>query len=155
MYGLLALVLALLGGGILTTGITLARRALAARRWPETEGRVTAASVERIWMGRGSLHFPRVEYEYRVGDERLVGTRLGFAPRRPRLSYGAALYALQHQYPRGRTVAVRYNPLNSSDSVLEPGIRAGLRTLIGTSILFIAIAVAALIVSRRLETPFS
>lgn len=106
-------------------------------------------------MGRGSLHFPQVQYEYQVGDERLLGTRVGFAPRRPRLSYGAAIYALQHQYPRGRTVAVRFNPLNASDSVLEPGIRTGLRTLIGTGILLIALAVAALIVSRMLETPSS
>jgi hypothetical protein len=119
--------------------------------WPETTGRVTAVSVARVWLGRGSLHFPDVRYEYRVGDERLLGTRLGFAARLPWLSYGAAIYALQHEYPRGRVVPVRYNPADSSDAILEPGIRAGLRTLLGTGILLIAIAVAALVASRILE----
>jgi hypothetical protein len=140
---------------MLAAGITLARRALASRRWPETTGRVTAVSVERIWLGRGSLHFPDVRYEYRVGDEQLLGTRLGFAARLPWFSYGAASFALQHEYPRGREVPVRYNPADSSDAVLEPGIRAGLRTLIGTGILLIAIAVAALVASRILELPSS
>ena len=155
MYGLLALILALLGGGILAAALTLVRRALASRDWPETTGKVTAVNVARVWLGRGSLHFPDVHYEYRVGDEQLLGTRLGFAARLPWLSYGAAIYALQHQYPRGRTVSVRYNPADSSDAVLEPGIRAGLRTIIGTGILLIAIAVAAFIASRTLEFPTS
>ncbi|MDQ2767508.1 MAG: DUF3592 domain-containing protein [Gemmatimonadota bacterium] len=153
MYGLLALILAILGGGILVTGLMLARRALAARRWPETPGRVTAVSIAIVWLGRGSLHFPDVQYEYQVGDERLLGTRLGFAARIPWISRGAALYALQHEYPRGRVVAVRYNPSDSTDAVLEPGIRAGLCMLIGTGALLIAIAVAALIASRILEIP--
>jgi hypothetical protein len=143
MYGLIAMILGLLGGGILIVGLTLARRALASLHWPETQGRVTAVSVVRIWLGRGSLHFPDVRYEYRVEDARLLGNRLGFAARLPWLSRGAALYALQHEYPRGRVVPVRYNPLNSNDAVLEPGIRAGLRALIGTGVLLIAVAAAA------------
>jgi hypothetical protein len=151
VYGLLALIFALLGGGILATAIMLARRALASRTWPETTGRVTAVSVARVWLGRGSLHFPEVRYEYRVSDERLLGTRLGFAARLPWLSYGAAIYALQHQYPRGRTVTVRYNPSDSRDAVLEPGVRAGLRALIGTGVLLIVVACAALIGSRMTE----
>jgi hypothetical protein len=123
--------------------MTLARRALASQHWPETTGRVTTVSVARIWFGRGSLHFPDVRYEYRVADAQLLGTRIGFAARLPWFSRGAALYALHHEYPRGRVVPVRYNPLNSNDAVLEPGIRAGLRALIGTGILLIAVAAAA------------
>jgi hypothetical protein len=111
--------------------------------------------VARVWLGRGSLHFPDVHYEYRVGDEQLLGTRLGFAARLPWLSYGAAIYALQHEYPRGRVVPVRYNPADSSDAVLEPGIRAGLRALIGAGVLLVVLSCAALIASRILEASAS
>ena len=143
MYGLLARVLGLLGGGILAVGLAIARRALASRHWPETTGKITAVNVERIWLGRGSLHFPDVRYEYRVNDTQFVGQRIGFVARLPLLSYGAALYVLQHEYPRGRVVPVRYNPLNSQDAVLEPGIRTGLRTIIGVGILLIVLAAAS------------
>jgi hypothetical protein len=145
VYGVAALVLALLGGGILIVGLMLARRALASLHWPETQGRVTAVSVARIWLGRRSLHFPDVRYEYRVEETWLLGNRLGFAARLPWLSRGAALYALQHEYPRGRAVPVRYNPMDSREAVLDPGIRAGLRALIGAGVLLIVIAVAVYI----------
>jgi hypothetical protein len=153
VYSVLAIVLALLGGGILTFALPLARRALASRHWPETTGRVVAVSVARIWFPRGSLHFPDVRYEYRVGDAQLSGTRLGFATRLPWISRGEAHYAVQHEYPRGKGVAVRYNPDDSQDAVLEPGIRAGLWTLIILGALLITGAVVA-VVAARLSSKF-
>lgn len=148
MYFALAIVLAVLGIGILTFALPLARRALASRHWPEATGRVTAVSVARIWFGRGSLHFPDVQYDYRVGDEQLSGKRLGFATRLPWISRGEAHYAVQHEYPRGKNVTVRYNPAEANDAVLEPGIRAGLWTIIGVGVVSIVGALAAMVAAK-------
>jgi hypothetical protein len=150
VYSILTIVPALLGVGILTFALPLARRAVASQHWPETKGRVNAVSVARIWFGRGSLYFPDVRYEYRVGHAQLSGTRLGFASRLPWISRGKAHYALQHEYARGKSVTVRYDPMDPGEGVLEPGIRVGLWTTLGVGAVLILISCAAFIASRLL-----
>ena len=148
MYTVVALILGLLGSGILIAALMRVPRALGSRHWPETTGKVTAVSVTRIWLGRGSLHFPDIRYEYRVGEAQLTGQRIGFVWRLPWLSYGAALYVLQHAYPRGKSVTVRYDPAEPSDAVLEPGILTGLRAMIGIGVLCMLASCVVWIVFR-------
>ncbi len=148
---MLALVLGLLGGGLLVSGVMLARRALASRSWPEVAGKITSVNMSRVWIGRSTLYYPDIRYEYTVNEARLPGSQIGFASTLPGFSHGAAIYALQRTYPRGHRVLVRYNPVDPGDSVLEPGIRAGLRTLLGAGTMLIVLAIAAAVASRFLE----
>lgn len=152
LYSVLSLVFGVLGGGLLVYGISLARPARASRLWPTAAGRITWVNVARSWIGRGFVYYPQVRYAYSVDDALLEGTRIGFASTLPRFSQGATIYALQHSYPRGKSVTVLYNPSDPRDSVLEPGIRAGLRTILGMAVLLIVMAIAAAVAARMLET---
>ncbi|MEP7086173.1 MAG: DUF3592 domain-containing protein [Gemmatimonadota bacterium] len=150
---MLAIVLGLIGSALLGFGVPLARRAQASRHWPEVAGKIVAIGMSRIWIGRGTLYFPDIRYEYTVHAASLTGTRIGWLSTLPGFSHGAAIYALQRTYPRGMQVLVRYNPADPRDSVLEPGIRRGLRTVLGSAVLLIMLALAAVVAARMLETP--
>ncbi len=105
----------------------IGRRAEAARDWPWVEGEILAAGVEQVaaWRDSGAgvgsriLHRAAILYRYRVGSVDLVGSRRDFGARV--YSNLAALAGWRAAgYHRGDRVAVRYNPANSAESVLEP-----------------------------------
>ncbi|WP_413876242.1 DUF3592 domain-containing protein [Albidovulum sp.] len=105
----------------------IGRQAAVARDWPWVEGEILAAGVEEvaIWRDReagvGSriLHRAAILYRYRVGGVDLVGTRAHFGPR-IHASLPALARAFAPGHRKGDRVAVRYNPKNSAESVLDP-----------------------------------
>lgn len=122
-------VLLLAGMGLFVGLVTWAvgRQAAAARDWPWAEGEILAAGVEQVavWrdsetgIGTRTLHKAAILYRYRVEGIELVGTRAHFGPR-IYSNLPALARRLVSDYARGDRVAVRYNPANSAESVLEP-----------------------------------
>ena len=129
----LAIFLLVVGGGFLAWGLASRRKAnaaeAAARSWPIAPGIVTAAEVgagrvegTAIVTGqiqdRGRNYYePMVRYRYTVGPNEYEGTRLRFGWLTCRSSGEAQ--RLLAAYAVGRAVAVRFDPADPSNSVLE------------------------------------
>ena len=90
-----------------------------AASWTETTGRITSSGIateirEANDMER-KVTVPRIEYEYKVGFHKLVGTRVNFAE----LIAGVQAKEARARFPVGASVPVFYNPANPSEAVLE------------------------------------
>ena len=104
------IVLAVVAGGWLLRRAKLQR----ARSWPTAAGRVES-SVMRL-QSRGnnqSIWVAEVKYSYAVGGESFSGLlRRTFLLNKSAEKWVAS-------YPNGRSVAIRYNPNKTNDSVLD------------------------------------
>ncbi len=96
-------------------------RGLRAARWPVAAGRVLEAGAQER-QSRGRRYVPSARYEYTVGEQVLVGTRLNFGWDRLYGSPHAAERALRG-LASGAAVRVHYNPQDPRDAVLWPGAR--------------------------------
>lgn len=91
----------------------------AANEYPVVEGKVVARS-ERAVQGETVRYLPDVTYKYQVHGKTFEGHRIRFADRETGKKEAKRI---AHRYSVGQKVAVRYNPLKPSESVLEAGIR--------------------------------
>ena len=120
IYGLLVLALGLFFGGlgIAAIGGAVRRRrmARASRGWRSTSGRVLEATVEKSPGGRHGPHYePLVRYQYEVGGQRYVGTRISFGDISGRVESQQTV----KRYPRDTAVTVLYDPANPEAATLE------------------------------------
>lgn len=97
-------------------------KARAAQSWPTATGRVISSEVVEEEStdregGTSTWYNPVVVYAYSAGGRELTGRRLRFGNYRSssRRKAEAAIAA----YPAGATPAVRYNPENPEECVLE------------------------------------
>jgi hypothetical protein len=96
---------------------------LASAKWPRTEGKILASSVETI-DGEYPSYVPRVEYEY-VVDGR------NYRSRKLRCSFWSSSFKSRARriaaaYRPGDPVAVWYDPEKPSRAVLQTGGSVGL-----------------------------
>lgn len=99
-----------------------AGKAKAAETWPTAAGRVISSEVVEEEStdregGTSTWYNPVVTYSYSAGGRELTGRRLRFGNYRS-ASRRKAEAALS-PYPAGATPAVRYNPGNPEECVLE------------------------------------
>lgn len=129
----LAIFLLVVGGGFLLWGLSARRKGdaweAAARSWPVAPGVVVSAYVgagyvEGTAMVTGHLqdrgrhyHTPVVQYRYTVGAQEYEGNRLRFGWLTCRTN--AEAQRILAAYPVGRQLAVRFDPANPAESVLE------------------------------------
>ncbi len=97
-------------------------RGIRARRWPQTVGRITCSNV--IAPGTIGARTMRpaladIEYEYRVNDQTLTGTRVGVVGGLGTTAESG--YRVVARYPLGKSVVVWYDPDDPGSAVLEPG----------------------------------
>lgn len=99
------------------------RSAVASENWPPTTGTVRDASVITLRIPRGKTSLTgyraRIEFEYVVAGTTYRGNHLNFC-QPPSLEKQAVETQLT-QYPIGTRVEVRYDPVDPTRSVLEPG----------------------------------
>ncbi len=115
-----------------------ALHSLRARRWPTADGQIvdcrTTFPTHNRLQGR-----VEVRYTYRVGAERHEAARVRFGDW---LIYSApAARAIAQRYPKGRRVAVRYNPRHPADATLEASATTLLYLWLGL-LLFAIVALA-------------
>lgn len=96
------------------------------RHWPSTEGVVRQSSVV-LWDYEGEAHVARVTYQYTVGGQSYLGSRISFGYKSARYSRDAA-EALVHRFSAGTPVPIYYLPSRPGISVLIPGVP---KTLLG------------------------
>jgi hypothetical protein len=135
------------------------RKALAARRWPKTTGRVVASGVRETTVRvrrstsvasyRMAIRYaPQVRYEYSVGGRRYQGERLHLGA--TILSSEAGDAARQAgRFPVGLEVAVYYNPADPEDATLKAEVNWGTWALwiLALFLLVMAALLAALLLS--------
>jgi len=128
------------GSVVLLYALRLILKGIASRGWPSSKARVVDSRVKEI-ATRGITYFPRITYEYRVGDDVLRSDRLRVCLVRSR-NRGKAERTVE-TYPIGREVQAYWNPKNEKEAVLIPGVGAGpfLAGLVGLLLLSAGLAV--------------
>jgi len=111
--------------GLIWAGLRGQRRAQSIKNWPTVAGRIIGSTTQmRRRSGKGGYApYPNIMYEYTVGRQQYISTRVTMG-----MEMGGSLYTprVLARYPVGATVQVFYNPDNPADSALEasaPGNR--------------------------------
>ncbi len=143
----------LIGWLMLMQGYEQLRQAHAIERWPTTVGTVLAVNMQAADGADGTRWRPQVTYTYTVRGRVITATRItpGKAP-----SINDEIEArdyVGHYLPQ-TPVQVHYNPIEISDSVLEPATprSAYLNLALGTGLAILGPALFMLIgmpISRR------
>jgi len=139
-----ALVFLSIGFFLLSKAIHTRRLAAAAVQWPVAEGTVIAAEIiKRTSKSEDEFdsYIPRVRYAYTANGVRREGDaiRIGLED----MGYIQERQASDHmaRYPVGATIAVRYDPQNPEQAVLETGqVGAGRKLFAGTILAGIGVA---------------
>lgn len=113
-------VIALVGIAFAALGMGEVLKARQSSHWPSVHGRITASKIIRR-SGKQSVR-PFIEYTYSAAGREFVGNRVEFGV--PIINGPSSLAEpLVSRYPAGTDVVVYVNPINPSESVLEPGVR--------------------------------
>jgi len=118
-FPILPLALVIIGCVILYQFLRAFHEMYGCWKWPAAEGKVLRSCREmrtRSHAGRlKRMEYAKVLYEYKVDGKTYQSTRIYFGP-----ELGGTLASRKaFKYPEGATVAVRYNPKNPSEAVLE------------------------------------
>lgn len=125
IVGGFAVILTLCGAGLVGAGLAALRRSRAARHWPQAAGTIVASEVAADTRHEDSpMYRPTIRYRYAAPGGEFTADQLSATGR----SYGrpGAARRVVEGFPVGRTVMVRYNPVNPAEALLEPGGVGGL-----------------------------
>ena len=120
-----AVILLIVGLGIIAGVYYFYRTAAASQSWPTTSGTVTLSSYyrndSRDSDGHTSITYgAKIHYKYQVDGTDYHGDRVSS------LDYSSSntkhVHSIMDRYPMGKEVTVHYNPDNPSDALLEPGV---------------------------------
>lgn len=127
-----------------------ARKAASSANWPTAQGTIQASSVrenlETDSEGDNERAFyPNVHYAWSAGGQSYTGDRIVFGGK-SRFTRESDAKAVCDRYPQGSQVAVRYNPANPQEAVLESK-----KPSLGTPIIFsVVVAIFTLIAAAFL-----
>lgn len=111
----------LIGGFVIVgRGINSIFTANKAADWPTVKGTMNACEIEKIRDSAGTIYQLHLDYSYEVSGENYHGNRLAFGYSESR-RYDEHLL-LYNKLSMAKTVLVRYNPVNPSESVLTYGV---------------------------------
>lgn len=96
--------------------------AFSSRSWPTTSGVVLVSDLQRSRDSDGGITYrSELAYRYKVEDKELIGSRAKFGDR-IELSWSTPAVKIVQKYKAGTEVAVRYDPEDPKEAVLEPGV---------------------------------
>jgi hypothetical protein len=156
IFGIIAVILVVLGISITRSGIRGIKESRASTHWPTTMGTIVSTDVKEqqpldsLDGYHRSDYLPVVEYSYSVNEKKFTNGHRTFND--DVVVYGSTekAQAAIEKYSVGKTVQVYYDPTNPGDAVLEPGkagpswrsLTAGILCLILTLVpILLAIAV--------------
>jgi len=117
------------GLGITGWGAYCVFKSQKAAEWPTVEGRINSCEIKEASHDEETKWRVYVNYSYNVFDQQHQGDRVAFGYSESS-GYGAHA-SLHEKLSKARTVSVRYNPENPSESVLTYGLnRSTIMTLI-------------------------
>lgn len=96
--------------------------ALRSRRWPQVDGTIVVSDLQRSKDSEGGFMYrPEVTYRYSIDGKEYTGSRTRYGDWL-QLSWSKPAVKTVRRYAVGTAVAVRYDPRDPEDSVLEPGV---------------------------------
>ncbi|MEW6664614.1 MAG: leucine-rich repeat domain-containing protein [Thermodesulfobacteriota bacterium] len=114
------LVLYILAAAAITAaGLKIVMDSKASEHWPSTKGVIVSSSTATSSSGEEEVTYPKVVYEYRVGERRITGDRVFFG-HSAGLGRPPADMVIR-KYRPGTAIEVYYDPKDPERSVLEPG----------------------------------
>ena len=121
---LIAVVILLLGMGMLVYAFFCLSRALGSRSWPTAKGTITRSFVDKD-NDDEVTYTAKVTYRFRVGGREFSGNHVQAGGL---LSWGLLRGAerVTIKYPVGASVRVRYLPRDPHISLLEPGVNSSI-----------------------------
>jgi hypothetical protein len=125
------------GWGLLAAAAGAQWKARTERRWPVTAGRVLSSGVEQYVAASGTrtsktrmtLYRPAIVYEYEVRGRRYRSSHIASQPELRVVVPDLAARTVE-RYGTGSTPAVRYNPANPAEAVLETRVPAFWRLVV-------------------------
>jgi hypothetical protein len=97
---------------------------LVSLRWPTTQARITSSQVNTGSSNVGRWWAPAVGYEYEISGRIYQASTIRYLM--PHFYQEEPAANVTAPYPNGRDVRISYDPDNPSQSVLEPGVPAGM-----------------------------
>lgn len=122
-----------IGLGILGYALWSARRSSVASNWPVASGSIDVCSLEtKSDSDGGTTYEVKVQYSYSVHGKHFTGTRLAFG-------YAAssgheAHEQICHKLKNSKSVDVRYDPTDPSNSTLSFGIHRSIQFMFAFAI---------------------
>lgn len=134
----IAVLLMVVGVGLVAVGVARVGRAVASERWDRVPGTIVRSEVTAHGVGADRVHRLEFSYEYAVGDRTHRSSRVGFTPlwRRDPPERTARLV---QRYPAGSPVGVYVDPRDPDRSVLEPGAAAGMLLVPVTGVVLVLV----------------
>tara|TARA_B110000003_G_scaffold268715_1_gene298727 strand:- start:1265 stop:1780 length:516 start_codon:yes stop_codon:yes gene_type:complete len=106
---------------VLILGLRSIFRANESNSWPNAEGVVVSAEMERYTSSdSGTTYGAEIEYEFQFEDQLISGSRVKFGEIKTSDPGDARKYL--NKYKVGNKINVYYDPNDLYESVLEPGI---------------------------------
>nr|WP_159063639.1 DUF3592 domain-containing protein [Thaumasiovibrio occultus] len=138
------LIFSIVGVVALSAGINQLLHAHASKQWTSTSAVVTHSYVDQYRDSEGAVYYtPFIRYDYKVGDRIKVGSQIKIG------SVDTNMVSLVEEairpYPVGRAMTVFYNPDNTDEVVIEPGIYAGAWFMPGLGLPFLLIGIFPLL----------
>ena len=111
----------MIGGFVIVGwGINSIITANKAADWPTVIGTMNSCEIEKKRDSAGTIYQLQVDYSYEVSGQNYHGQRLAFGySKSSRYDEHQPLY---NKLSKAKTVLVRYNPVNPSESVLTYGV---------------------------------
>jgi len=108
----------LIGWLMIVQGAEQMHRARQVAQWPSTRGTVESVDVHAVEGSQGAHWRPQVTYTYAVRGRLITATRLSLG-KAPAFEDARGAHAYAARYPSRSPVAVFYNPVEVTESVLE------------------------------------
>lgn len=99
-------------------------RSLASQHWPKVTAHITSSQVNTGTSNAGTWWAPSVGYEYEIAGKTYASSTIRYLM--PHFYQESPAADVTIPYQTGSDVRVAYNPRNPGESVLEPGVPAGM-----------------------------
>jgi hypothetical protein len=97
-------------------------KAIQTNSWSATSGTIVSVEVKKGTNSKGSTKFePDISYSYTIGSEEYLSKKYSSTPARGTSTWAKEVIS---KYPINSVVTVSYNPKNTKDSVLDPGLQS-------------------------------
>lgn len=97
---------------------------LASLRWPRVQARIISSQVNTGNSNIGTWWAPAVTYEYQIGGKTYQSANIRYLM--PHFYQQEPAADVTTPYPAGGELSIAYDPQDPEDSVLEPGVPAGM-----------------------------
>ncbi len=109
------------------------------KNWPSTTGEILSSDLDitKSISESDKLYNPKIEYRYVINNKEYISQRIYFGSSTSSSFKKAKSIRIVEKYTKGQKVKVFYNPMNSSESILERGVKSEVISLLVASLVLL------------------